>query len=549
MAKSQASGTMKIALVFAAAMAVSLSQAHIQIEAKLTGSAKVGENNLEVKLKGHEGNPLRKADVKVSVSSLDMDMGSASPAVTERGDGLYVTKVKFEMPGKWRVLVSASAANEEATSREFTFTTGQSDTSKVEHNHQDMSATHEMTSMKGRLGDWEMSREGSGTSWMPDDSPMFMKSLGVYGGFDTHLMGLASVNFSDAGGLRGESQLFSNSMAMVMGRRETGSGVWGASAMFSLDPIFNGKRGYPNLFQTGETADGQPLSDRQHPHDLIAELAVTYSQPIGNRARLFFYGAPIGEPALGGPMYLHRASGMENPEAPISHHWFDSTHITFGVLSAGVSFGDKVQVEGSIFNGREPDENRYNIDPIRFDSASGRISFNPTREWALQLSYGFLREPEALEPGVDQHRLTASAIYARRLENGDHLSATGFFGQNIKADGRTSALGLEATWFHRRTSYFARAERVEKDELVGVPAGTHTVGKLTFGAVRDLASSSGFDFGVGGFVGIYSVPGALKPFYGRSPVSFGIFFRVRPTQMSHEQPMPMGKDQSGLERL
>lgn len=535
-----------VLLAFSAA-----AQAHIQIEAKLTATPKVGDNKLELRLKDHEGKPLPGASVKLTVSMKDLNM-KATPAVSDKGGGLYDSTVKFDMKGTWQVSVSAAAGDDSAT-KDFEFTTGEGDGKALEQEHQHggmtgkpgMGTEHDMGAMKGRLGDWSMAREGSGTSWMPDSSPMFMKSLGMFGGFDLHLMGLASVNSSDAGGPRGESQLFSNSMAMVMGRRESGSGIWGLSGMFSLDPIFNGKKGYPNLFQTGETENGFPLRDRQHPHDLLAELAVTYSRPISSSARVFFYGAPIGEPALGGPMFMHRASGMENPEAPISHHWFDSTHITFGVLTAGFSFGDKLQIEGSWFNGREPDENRFNIDPIRLNSGSGRISFNPNPEWSLQLSYGFLKEPEPIEPGVDQHRLTASAMYSKALPSGDHFAATGFFGQNIKDHGRTSAFGLEGTYFRRNTSFFARAERVEKDELVAVPAGTHTIGKLTFGATHDFASSRGFDFGVGGFIGLHSVPTALQPFYGRSPVSFGVFVRIRPSQMKHamKMDMPMDKKQ------
>jgi len=188
----------------------------------------------------------------------------------------------------------------------------------------------DMGGMMGRLGPWSMSREGSGTSWLPESSPMFMKGLGKKGGFDLSLMGVAEANYTDAGGKRGDSQFYSNSMPMLMARKETGGGVLGFSLMASADAIFNGERGYPNLFQTGETAHGDALVDRQHPHDLIAELSMSYSRPLSSGARWFVYGGPVGEPASGGPMFLHRPSGMENPEAPISHHWFDSTHISLG---------------------------------------------------------------------------------------------------------------------------------------------------------------------------------------------------------------------------
>lgn len=539
------------AFVTGLALSACSVQAHITIAAKLSAPPVVGDNSLELHLKNHEGAPLVGAKVKLTVAMVGMDHGKASPKVTEKKGGQYTAPVKFLMAGKWRVAVTASAKGEVTTSKSFDFTTGGA-TEGVEAEHQEhqhggdmerpgMAMDHAMGSMKGRLGEWSMAREGSGTSWMPDESPMFMKHLGILNGFEMSLMGTASANFSDAGGPRGESQVFSNSMAMVMGRKELGEGILGLSAMFSLDQLFNGKKGYPNLFQTGETENGLPLRDRQHPHDLLAELAVTYSHPIGEGSRIFLYGGPVGEPALSGPMFMHRASGVENPEAPISHHWFDSTHIAFGVLTGGVNFGDKWQVEGSWFNGHEPDENRYDIDPIRFNSASGRVTFNPSANWSLQVSYGFLKEPEITEPGEDQRRLTASAMFGRALENGDHVSVTAFFGQNIKDVGKTSALGLEGTYFRGPTSFFGRLERVEKDELVGVPAGRHTIHKLVLGATHDFASSNGFDFGVGGFVGFHSVPSALQPFYGRSPVSLGVFVRIRPSKMKHEMEMPMKK--------
>ncbi|MBS1724553.1 MAG: hypothetical protein JSS66_16545 [Armatimonadetes bacterium] len=403
-----------------------------------------------------------------------------------------------------------------------------------EHQHHHMPGmdmSGQLSPMDGRLGHWSMAKEGSGTSWMPESSPMFMKHLPKSGGFDLALMGSGSVNFNDAGGPRGESQFFSNSMFMVMAKEQAGKGILGLSAMASLDALFNGKRGYPNLFQTGETDGGMPMRDRQHPHELIAELSATYSLPIAAKTRAFVYGGPVGEPALGGPMFLHRPSGMEIPEAPISHHWFDSTHISFGVLTGGLIFDDKLQLEGSLFNGQEPDENRFDIDPIHLGSASGRATYNPTKDLSFQVSYGFLKDPEALEPGVDQHRLTASAMVNRLLPNNDDLALTAFFGQNIKPDGRSSAFGLEATLYHGSTSFFGRFERVDKDELVAVPPGKYNVNKILLGATKDFASVEGYDFGVGAYVGLYSYPSSLDPFYGKNPVTLGLFIRVRPSKM------------------
>lgn len=385
--------------------------------------------------------------------------------------------------------------------------------------------------MQGRLGPWTMAKEGSGTSWLPEASPMFMRYLGKWQGYDVNLMGMVTANYADAGGKRGQGQFFSNSMPMLMARKATGKGITGLNLMLSADPLTNGQRGYPNLFQTGETAHGSPLVDRQHPHDLVSELTLSYSAPIGGGLRGFVYGGPVGEPALGGPMYLHRPSGMENPEAPIGHHWFDATHISWGVVTAGINT-EKWQLEGSFFNGTEPDENRYAPDTIALNSAAGRLTFNPSDRLSLNLSYGYLKSPERTEPGEDAHRLTAAALWSQSFANGDHLALTATYGRNIKGHGHTGdAFAFEGTLFRGPNSLFARLERVDKDELVGVPDGSYRVHKLLFGGVRNLRQTGGFDVGLGAYAGVYQFPSELESAYGANPVTLGVFLRIRPARM------------------
>src|SRR6185369_5423437 len=191
-----------------------------------------------------------------------------------------------------------------------------------------------------------------------------------------------------------------------------GPGVLGLRGMFTLEPATIGKSGYPLLLQTGETANGStPLIDRQHPHDLFMELAASYSLPVRETDRAFVYLGLPGEPALGPPTFMHRFSGMDNPEAPITHHWLDSTHISYGVATVGYIFNDIVKVEGSIFTGREPDQSRWDIETPKMDSQSLRVQVNPTKDWSLQASYGHINSPEQLEPDVDQDRITASVTY------------------------------------------------------------------------------------------------------------------------------------------
>jgi hypothetical protein len=257
------------------------------------------------------------------------------------------------------------------------------------------------------------------------------------------------------------------------------------------------------------------------------ELAASYSAPLGGSARGFLYLAPAGEPALGPAAFQHRPSAWDNPVAPISHHWLDGSHITFGVVTAGVTLQDKWKLESSVFNGSEPGENRYNIDPIRLNSYSGRITHNPTKDVSLQASYGFMKSPEALEPGVDVQRLTVSMMHNKALENGDNLASMLAIGQNLKGGDKTTALLAETAYTHGRQTYFVRLDSTQKDELVAVPAGVYRVQKLSLGSVHNLKQNEQGQQGVGASVDLYAYPTALKPLYGSAPVSVNVFYRWR----------------------
>jgi hypothetical protein len=185
--------------------------------------------------------------------------------------------------------------------------------------------------------------------------------------------------------------------------------------MLSLDPIIERGYGYPLLYQSGELYRGEQIHDRQHPHDFFSELAVTYSYKFNDKNSFFLYAGYPGEPALGPPAFMHRLSGMDNPDAPLGHHWQDATHITWGVVTAGFNFG-KYKIEASAFKGEEPDENRWNFDKPKLDSFSTRLSFNPTKNWAFQISHGYLKNPEPSEPDLTVlRRTTASAIYNKKF--------------------------------------------------------------------------------------------------------------------------------------
>lgn len=153
------------------------------------------------------------------------------------------------------------------------------------------------------------------------------------------------------------------------------------------------------------------------PHDVFMELAASYERPLTDAVAFQLYGGPAGEPATGPGAYPHRLSAMPSSMAPISHHWLDATHISFGVITAGL-YGRQWKLEGSAFNGREPDERRNNLDLGALDSRSGRLWFLPNANLALQVSAAQLTDAEQ-EPGGgarhDATRSTASATYHRPL--------------------------------------------------------------------------------------------------------------------------------------
>ena len=388
--------------------------------------------------------------------------------------------------------------------------------------------------MGGAFGAYSMSREASGTSWQPqstpDDGLHFM-----LGQWMLMIHGYADAVYDQQGGPRGADKTFSPSMLMLMAQHPLGDGgTVGLRAMLSLDPLM-GANGYPLLFATGETADGRtPLVNRQHPHDLFMELSASYSQRIGAGRSVFVYAGLPGEPALGPPAFMHRASGMDIPEAPITHHWLDSTHITYGVLTAGTVLDDW-KIEGSVFRGREPNQERYDIEAPKLDSVSARLSYNPGPNWSLQASWGYLTSPEQLLPDVNENRVTASAIYNLPFGAGRNWATTFAWGRKMNAPGHTldgflieSELAL-----NDRNTLFARAERVDEDELYDLDPGSplqgriFTVGKLTAGYIRDFRIAPHVKFGLGALVSRYTYPAVLERTYGSDPTSFMLFLRVR----------------------
>jgi hypothetical protein len=385
--------------------------------------------------------------------------------------------------------------------------------------------------------------EASGTAWLPGVTPMYGFHRQVRG-WDLMAHGNAFAQFLLESGEfhRRGHQFGSINWIMGMAARPVGIGRFGVRVMASLEPWTIGGCGYPDLLATGEICRGDSIHDRQHPHDLFMEVAAEYDRPLKGAVRWQIYGGPAGEPALGPAGFPHRLSALPNPIAPITHHWLDSTHITFGVVTAGI-YGPRWKLESSVFNGREPDSVRSDFDLDRLDSFSGRVSFAPTARFTFQVSAGHL--PQAEEgvgrlPRTDVNRGTASASYHRRIGADEYWATTLAYGINSQLSIIPGALVrqashgvlLETSLIHQRNAWFGRIE------LVGKPAHdfhadeyatrVFTVEKVDVGYTHYLRPRRGLMPGIGAMVMSSVVPPLLAPRYGgRITPGFGVFFTVR----------------------
>lgn len=394
-----------------------------------------------------------------------------------------------------------------------------------------------------------MNRNGSGTSWHPDNTPMYaymspptpkgwsyMLHYAIY-------LRYTSQNANNAD-KRGHNQQFgAPNWFMGMAQRKVGKhGLFQVRAMISLDPLTVSNGGYPLLFQTGESYKGQPLIDKQHPHDLVSELSVSYSHAFSKDIDLYGYVGYPGEPALGPPAFMHRISSFNNPDAPLSHHWQDATHILFGVATVGFRY-KWAKIEGSSFTGREPDENRYNFDKPRFDSYSYRVSVNPSPSLAFQFSQGFLHSPEDLHPDENVTRTTASVLHSKAFSPSRYITSALVWGRNShNGEGENSVLA-ESSLQIDRVAFYGRYENVRKsleelnitlyDNLGVDPHETFVINSLTLGMNYRLAQRYNSDLVLGAQVTAARPDHTLlQNVYGKTPVSSEIYLRLSPSLMT-----------------
>ncbi len=381
--------------------------------------------------------------------------------------------------------------------------------------------------------------ESSGTGFQPSawPMPMLMTNAGQW-----RLMWMAQAFVVDTQqtGPLGADKLYSANWGMLSAVHRLGGGDVMLRTMLSLEPATISDERYPLLFQTGETAYGQPIVNGQHPHDFLMELSVQYAHSLGERALWDVYYAVVGDPALGPVAYPHRASAMEIPQATLGHHWEDSTHILYNVLTAGVSY-KAVRLEASGFHGAEPDENRWNVTYGAMNSYSGRLSFAPNRRWVAQVSAGHLTHVEALEPG-NVVRTTASVEYIAPRPHGNAWASSFIWGRNWKTSGKygTNALLAETVVPFKEKNFFTgRYEWSQRDELFSndpalaeklfeqTGSRWFDVNAYTVGYTRDIGIFWNVETGLGANLMFYGIPEAIKPYYGDHPMGVNVYLRLR----------------------
>lgn len=383
--------------------------------------------------------------------------------------------------------------------------------------------------------DLPMNRNGSGTGWLPDETPMYawMRHKKNW-----NLMAHGAIFFRQSfqnlnnDYARGGKEFQVPVWVMGMAQRKIKSnGLFMARLMMSTDPFTVGGNGYPLLLQSGETYEGQPIVDRQHPHDFISELSVGYTHRITPGYDISLYVGYPGEPAIGPTAFMHRISSLNNPDSPLGHHWQDATHITFGVATLGVRL-KQIKLEASSFTGREPNEDRYSFDKPRFDSRSFRISYAPGKKWTVQVSHALIKSPESLEPEHDVNRTTASAVFSSSKEKEGAFTSTWAWGYNKEGHHAEHSFLWEGQYQWASVGCYARAEAVQKTggelALIDLEEEELNIQALTLGTAYTFGTWLNTNVAIGFQLSAYRIPNALNNDYGQKPMSATVYLRIVP---------------------
>ena len=342
--------------------------------------------------------------------------------------------------------------------------------------------------------------------------------------------GTAFVQYARTFETRGTYQFGSVNRAMVQAGGPAAGGVVRFDFMGSAEPLTLTKRGVPQLLQASFHVDGETITDRAHPSPWIMELAGSYERAWGTDGAVSVYAAAIGEPALGPPVYLHRASAAANPVVPLGHHLQDDTHSSYGVVSAGVRW-QSLHVEASAFNERQPENANtvFYYDGARLDAYAGRATIAAGAGWSVFGSYGYMPEMTAGHSHGAQHRIGAGAI-----RTSPAWSFSAVYGANdpVGSDRPRRALLFEAE--HHSSGggvLFGRAEFVQRTAeelaLVGSINAVQDVGAVQLGYGWNVLARGRVTTRLGAHATLDVVTPQLEPFYGTgTPLSLGVHAQV-----------------------
>ncbi len=378
------------------------------------------------------------------------------------------------------------------------------------------------------------SRTASGTAWLPDADrvPMLHTNAGSWA-FMVH--GAAFLQYDQTLGTRGQQQLGLANWVMFMGSRPAPGGHLRLRFMGTLEPFTLADGGYPQLLQVAHEYQGALAPDRQHPHELFAEISAAYEWAASEALALSVYAAAVGEPALGPVAYNHRPGAAYDPGAPLGHIAQDYTHESLGVVTIG-GFGRRARFEASLFNGTHPDDDRTNLDLQggKLDAFSGRITLAPSPALSASVWLAALPATEGAHAHEAERRFGAALLLARPRSGGSW--STSFVYGAVAPDGdavRHSALIESSLDLTPAQAIFGRVEYVQRtaEELAltgSVPDELDLVA-LTVGAARRLWRTRAVDTVLGARVTTHLIPAALEPFYGsRTPFALLAYLRVAP---------------------
>ncbi len=375
-----------------------------------------------------------------------------------------------------------------------------------------------------------LSMEGSGTSWQPESSSMPFYIINS-GGWSYYVRGSVFPRYTNQARRRGRSKF--DAPNWFLGQAQTNVGLKSEISfrgILSFERITEGRNGYPLLLQTGSTIHYVPAADRQHPNDFISELSSTFSTSMSDKSTAFFYIGYPGEPAVGPPAFYLRQSSRYIPDAPIGLQWQDASRVSFGVITLGMTF-NKFKIEGSVFNGNRPDENRYGFDKLKLNSYGGRFSYNPISNLALQLSAGKIKDE--FSPGLNLTRTTASVLYTARLNSSASWASSFIWGENnINITGRQESFLSESNLNFRDFAVYARLEFVQKTmgEL-GITENFNQklwLGEFTAGLDKEFSISNSINFAIGFQGTLYGIPHELSAYYGNHPASYEVYLSFQP---------------------